>query len=474
MKITRSLRWRIQLWHGMFLVLLLAGLGVAAWHYERQRTQRLTDDMLSKRLGLVFDSLPRREGDGPGRRPPPPEDDDGFRPPPRGRGRDRPEFRLSPEGWALFKGETYFVVWRENETVAHHSDNVPADVPIPEKLSGGNAETLKRERGIYREVFLFTPPGDCLLVGTSMEKDRAELRSFAWQLSGIGVVILTIGLGGGWWMISRSLRPLGAITEAAAEISEGKLERRIGLKADDSELGQLAVRLNETFAKLEESFARQARFTSDAAHELRTPLSVVISQAQLALRGERTGEEYREMFEASLRGAKRMQALTQSLLELARIDNGAGGRMESCDLKSLAAEALDAVSPAAGERRAKIRAELGDASCAADVEAVTRVMVNLLNNALDHGGDDIRTATSSDENGAWFSVTDDGPGIPPEHVPHLFERFYRADASRNRKTGGSGLGLAICKAIIDAHGGKIEVKSEAGKGTAFSFFLPRR
>jgi signal transduction histidine kinase len=135
--------------------------------------------------------------------------------------------------------------------------------------------------------------------------------------------VLLLGLGGGWWLSARAIRPLDAITATAVRIADGRLDERIDVADTDSELGQLATVLNSTFARLELSFAQQAQFTADAAHELRTPVSVIISQAQLGLRGERSAAEYREMLEACLRAAKRMQKLTQSLLELARHDAGA-------------------------------------------------------------------------------------------------------------------------------------------------------
>jgi two-component system OmpR family sensor kinase len=474
MKITRSLRWRIQLWHGSFLILLLVGLGFSAYHYEKQRGQKRMDDELSKRLAIAFDSLPRRE-EG---RPPPRygDPDDGHRPPPpehRRRGGDRQGFRLPPQGESFFK-DHYYVIWGRDGQVLGRSESFPPDVPVPSKPHAGE-DTMRRTRGDIREAYLFTPPGDCVLVGTSMVSEREVLKRYAAGLFGIEAVILFIGLGGGWWMTSRSLRPLVAIRKAAVEISDGKLDRRIDLPADQSELGELAEMLNETFAKLEAAFARQTQFTSDAAHELRTPLSVVISQAQIALRGKREPEEYREMFEATLRGARRMQSLTQSLLELAGIDNTSNspGRV-TCDLSELAGDAIAAVRHLAAERGVEIRALVSSAPCMADHDSVTRVIINLLNNAIEHGSPngEITVTSCVSENKAVLSVSDNGPGIAEHHLPHLFERFYRADGSRNRKTGGSGLGLAICKAVIDAHGGAISVSNRPEGGCVFTFSIP--
>lgn len=478
MKPTRSLRWRIQLWHGAFLFAVLAGLGFAAWHYEKQKGIQRIDDELSRRLTIVFDSLPRRENG----RPPPPGRDEGpeGRPPPRDGpprrpGGGPPELRLTAPGAALFKDGFYFTTFRREGGLLDRSQNAPPDIPTPNRGSMGKPDSGGRTRGIYRERFMFTPPGECLLVGVSTEPEQRALKRYALGLAGIEAVVLLIGLGGGWWMTSRALRPLAAIRKTAVDVSEGHLEQRIDLPKDEGELGQLALLLNDTFGKLEASFARQARFTSDAAHELRTPLSVVISQAQMALRGEREPAEYREMFKASLRGAKRMQSLTQALLELARLDNGSATAVRiPCDLAELANEAISLVSISAEEREVTIVRDLHPAPCTIDPESILRVIVNLLNNAIEHGCTPVTIATGAKDGNAIITVTDRGAGIAGKHLPHLFDRFYRADESRNRKTGGTGLGLSICKAIVDAHGGSLTVTSAPGKGSAFTVSLPAK
>jgi len=475
MKITRSLRWRIQLWHGAFLLAVLAGLGFAAWHYEKQKGIQRIDDELGRRVTILFDSLPKREE---GRPPPRDEAPDDHRPPREGpprRGGGGPEIRLPSSRAELFKDSFYYVIFHRDGRVVDRSANAPEDVPLPPPIDEGKPGSGNRTRGDLRERFLFTPPGECLLVGCSTVPEAKALKRHTIGLIAIEGIILILGLGGGWWITSRALRPLDAIRKTAIGVSEGHLDQRIDLPPDDSELGQLATLLNDTFGKLEAAFARQVRFTSDAAHELRTPLSVVISQAQMALRGDRDPAEYREMFEASLRGAKRMQSLTQSLLELARLDNGSATAIRiPCDLAELAAEAISLVSIAAEERDATIIRDLKLTPCVIDPESVLRVIVNLLNNAIEHGIAPITLSTSYADGHVKLTVTDNGPGIEERHLPHLFDRFYRADESRNRKTGGTGLGLAICKAIIDAHGGSLTVSSSPGKGSVFTVTLPAK
>ncbi len=487
MKLFHSLRWRIQLWHGSFLLLVLAGLGIAAWESERTAVHTRLDEDLQKRLALLQDSLPRRGEDG--RRPPPPPDirvlleggEDDHRPPgrperePRG---EPPVFSLSQERGMFFDPKDpagfYYAIWKREQGVAAASANVPPDVRKPERPPPGELRTTTRTRGSVREAFSFTPPGECLLVGASLLPQRAHLRAFAWRLAAVESVILLLGLAGGWWFTSRSLMPLDEITATANAVATGRLDQRIAILRMDSELGRLAVHLNHTFGELETAFAKQARFTSDAAHELKTPLSVIIAQAQLALRGERDAEEYREMFEACLRSARRMQDLTKSLLELARLDNSAlPPERIPTDLSGLAAEALSILDLAASEKGMEILRALSSAPCLAEPDSVLRVILNLLGNAIEHcpEGTEIRVTTGVRDGDAFVSVSDNGPGIPAADLPRIFDRFYRVDQSRNRKTGGTGLGLAIGKSIAQAHGGTLDVTSKPGRGSLFTLRL---
>ena len=155
-----------------------------------------------------------------------------------------------------------------------------------------------------------------------MAPDLAAMRRLALWLTAAGAAVLLLGLAGGWWVATRAIRPIEAISATAVKIAGGDLSQRINAADTDSELGRLAGVLNSTFARLEAAFAQQARFTSDASHELRTPVSVILSQTQTALSRERTSPEYREALEACQRAARRMKTLTESLLELARLDAG--------------------------------------------------------------------------------------------------------------------------------------------------------
>ena len=300
---------------------------------------------------------------------------------------------------------------------------------------------------------------------------------------GLGEIILFFGLAGGWWIVSRTMRPVSEISAAATKISAGDLSQRITIAETESELGQLAAVLNSTFARLDAAFAQQRQFAADAAHELRMPVSVMLTQAQTALNRERSSAEYRESLEACQRAAQRMRRLIESLLELARLDAGQEVlKRLRFDFSKTISDCTESVKPLAHEREVMIVSALPPVEITGDADRLAQVITNLLTNAIQYNRDSgqVHVKLESQNGLTVLTVHDTGPGIAAEDLPRVFERFYRADKSR---TGGSpsprfgaarntGLGLAIAKAIVEAHGGTIEVTSKEGNGTTFTLRLP--
>lgn len=511
-----SIRWRLQIWYGLILVAVLIGFGVTAFHLERGRVLRRIDDELQRRMGSLAPLLrqpPRnRHPEGaPGDDLPdgaPPEDQRLQENPRPGRGfRDGPpgqqgprEFHIPPQQAALFD-ETdtngfYYVVWRRDGSELARSANAPAqaqklldEVPRPRPRpreeqpnpAGGPPELRPgppsveppRMHGNFRDQFLFTPPGEIVLVGRFIAPELADLRRIAWVLVCVGAGILLLGLVGGWWLASRAIRPIEDISAAAVKISAGDLSQRINTTETESELGRLASVLNSTFARLDAAFAQQQQFTSDAAHELRTPVSVMLTQTQTTLNRERSAAEYRETLESCQRAAQRMRRLIESLLELARLDAGQQQmkRMQF-DLAQTARDCVTLVSPLAEARRVKIIFEAPPLPCTGDPERLGQVVTNLLTNAITYNNDngEVRVSGETKSGSLILTVQDTGIGISAGDLPHVFDRFYRADKSRT--SGNTGLGLAISKAIAEAHGGAIEVSSQLGVGTVFTLRLP--
>jgi len=326
-----------------------------------------------------------------------------------------------------------------------------------------------------REYVHFTPQGDCILVGRDIREELAAIRRFAWILAGAGTVVLALGLTGGWWVSARAIRPLADISATAARISTGDLTQRIRTSDTSSELGELARVLNDTFARLQASFARQAQFTADASHELRTPVTVVLTQTQAALARERPAADYRESLAACQRAAQRMRRLTESLLMLARLDSAEAAAMRgTCELDRIASDATELLRPLAGQENVRLTVDLAPARCAGNAEQLGQVVTNLVSNAIAYNRPDGRVLVqvATEANAVVLAVSDTGQGISPEDLPHIFERFYRADQTRSGAAGRTGLGLAITQAIIMAHGGEIEVTSELGSGSTFTVRLP--
>lgn len=471
----RSISWRLQFWYGLLLAGVLVALGIAAFRLERARLDRALDDELRQRVSRLIRTV---------RAPPPPQDSegpppggDGFgppRPPPR---RDHlPEdFASGPDAAAYADAvggrKFYYVIWLLNGPRLTRSPGAPADVPRPE----GRQQEGLRTRGEWREYFFMTAPQDYVLVGSSTASDTAALRRFAAILAGVGAAVLALGILGGSWLVRRALRPIGEISGAAARMAQGDLSQRIALDQTAGELGQLAGVLNDSFARLEAAFARQARFTGDAAHELRTPVTVILTHAQNGLAAEGGTAEHREAFAACQRAAQRMRGLIESLLQLARLDSAETPVARTpFDLADVARGCLEFIRPLAEERGVTLQADLGAAPCRGDARQLDQVVSNLLDNALHHNreGGQVSVRTSQEATWSILTVTDTGAGIAEQHLPLIFERFYRADQARSGGGGRSGLGLAIAKAVVDAHGGTIQVSSRSGEGATFTVRLP--
>lgn len=486
-----SIRWRLQIWYGLILVAVLAGFGLTAFELERGRVFRRVDDELQRRASFLATALrqpPRNRGQGGPREGPAPEESPRggpeFSDPPPRQGPGMPRvFHLAPQQAGMFdESDTngfYYVMWRRDGTELARSTNVPAGLSIPVRegpptpRGAGPAPQVPRFRGRFRESLIFTPPGEIILVGHSIVSELGELQHTALRLSGIGAAILLLGMLGGWWLVSRAIRPIEDISATAVRISAGDLSQRINVAETESELGRLASVLNSTFARLDAAFAQQRQFTSDAAHELRTPVSVMLTQTQTALNRERSAAEYREAVESCQRAAQRMRRLIESLLELARLDAGQQPmkRMQF-DLAQTARDCATLVNPIAEERHVKIVCDVPPLNCIGDPERLSQVVTNLLTNAITYNKDngEVRIGGVAKNGSVTLTVGDTGIGIFAEDLPHVFDRFYRAEKSRT--SGNTGLGLAISKAIVEAHGGGLEVSSKPDVGTLFTVRLP--
>jgi heavy metal sensor kinase len=479
MKIFNSIKWRLQIWYGLILVVVLAGFGITALQLERGRLFGRIDDELHHRVQILANALHRPpprgldENGQPFDRPPPGQFlDDGS---PSQNPRPPLEFHLPPEAAGMFDANPNFYCFaihsRDGKEIARSTNQPHVNFFA---LSNVLQKDVAYSFVNYRNIIETLPSGERIVVGCSIAPELNELKLTAWKLAGFGGIILIFGLAGGWWFVSRALRPVENISAAAVKISAGDLSQRINVAEAESELGQLAAVLNSTFARLESAFAQQKQFASDAAHELRTPVAVILTQTQTALNRERDAASYKETVEACQRAAQRMKKLISSLLELARLDAGQTKlKREQFDFSKTIEECIEQIRPIAEERGVKFSSRLEPLEINGDAMRLAQVVTNLLTNAIKYNKPDgnARVKLESQNGLAVLTVSDTGNGISAEDLPHIFRRFYRGDKSRTGANS-SGLGLAICKAIVEAHGGTIDVSSTENIGTVFTVRLP--
>ncbi len=278
---------------------------------------------------------------------------------------------------------------------------------------------------------------------------------------------------GGYWISRRALRPVTAMTREAAAVTAQNLSARLRVPSTGDELRDLAATFNDVLARLEASLGRVRQFTSDASHELRTPVSLIQATAELALRRPRTEAEYRQSLAQIEEEARRMGALTESLLTLARADAGALEMpLAATDLNRVVEEVVHSSAAIGESRSVRVTADVKPPVVSAANEAgIRRLLLILVDNALKHtpAGGVVTVSALPVGGGVELEVRDNGVGIPGEALPHIFERFFSADASHGGA--GAGLGLSIAQAIAEAHGSKIAVESAPGEGSRFSLLL---
>jgi signal transduction histidine kinase len=391
-------------------------------------------------------------------------------------------YRNAPGGTALLvkayqsRGEFETVAVRHDQVYLSGLVTLQA-VPKGLKAIVGRGELGYQRANVAGTHYLVTgtpAPNDRQLYFFFSEEDlRHELvvlRNIL--LGGVGILVLLAALAG--IVLARStLRPVGRASAAAHSLAEGLLETRLPVEGQD-EFGAWAQSFNEMAAALEAKIAalsaaqaRERRFTADVAHELRTPLTALVGEASLL--GEhldRMPAESRRPAELLIADVGRLRRLVEELMEISRFD--AGG-------ESVQAEEVDVAALVAATLRARgwdgrVRLDGDGLTLTSDPRRLERIVSNLVGNALEHGAKEVSVRLANDNGRAVVEVADDGPGIAPEHLPHLFERFYKADAARSG--GGTGLGLAIAQENARLLGGEIHVTSELGAGSRFTLRLP--
>jgi heavy metal sensor kinase len=313
-----------------------------------------------------------------------------------------------------------------------------------------------------------------VLAGASLNDVNSLLKRLRAIMWGMGAPMLFVAGWGGYWLSRRALAPVDAMTRAARSISVESLSRRLPVPQTRDEIERLAKAWNDLLGRLEGSVKRIRQFTADASHELRTPVALIRATAELALRRERGTEDYRKALAEIESEAGRMTELVESMLAVARADSKeAQMPLAPVDVSSLAAEVVTQSEILAQGKGVRLENNNDPVPVVAEAneEGLRRLLRILLDNALYHTPEGGRVTVSVNRSSGTvgLSVHDTGEGIPPAALPHIFERFYRADQSRGGK--GAGLGLSIAHVIAQAHGTQITVESKPGEGSCFSIAL---
>ncbi len=318
--------------------------------------------------------------------------------------------------------------------------------------------------------------GDAQLsLGLSLAETESTLAQFDGRVLAGSLFFLGLSVVGGAFLSRQALRPVAQSIQTAKRLKPSNLSERLPRTGAGDELDELAGTINELLDRLAAYHAQITRFTADASHELRSPLGAMRAAVEVALNQPREPREYREVLASLGEQCERLTALVNGLLLLARVDAGEMSvRREPHDLSALATDVAEMYEPLAEERGVQFRSECGSpVSVVGDSARLRQLVTNLVDNAIKftEPGGSVTLRVEETRGHARLIVEDTGVGIPPDHLPHVFERFYQADPARH--LGGSGLGLSICRWIVEAHGGSIEATSGNGSGSSLMVVLPR-
>lgn len=332
-------------------------------------------------------------------------------------------------------------------------------------LLRGRISTVTEERSQNRYLAL-------LLVGIPANEVSITLNKLSSDL-GLTVVLAFIAFAIGVWLLSRQvLSPLQRVTHAASRVSGRDLSQRVPVPRSNDEIRELALTLNRMLDRLQESFETQRRFTADASHELRTPVTAIVGHTNYLLRRTEPKPEQSDSLTVIRREAERMAKLVNDLLELARADAGFSIDMEPINLVDVVEAVHMEIAPVAGSTEIVITSPQPVQQVMGDAARLKQVVLNLVQNAINAGAERVTISLLRDKGNIRMEILDDGPGVPEDAIPHLFDRFYRVDGARSSRGNGSGLGLAIVKWIVQKHSGTVEVESRLGEGSVFTVTLP--
>ena len=441
---TDSLRARLLGWYVGMVMLVIASVAIAVcWGTWRARLTAVDAELRSRAASVSTAVLPRDGG--------------------------RFDVELTSDATAYFQASTsrpYYAVWAADGSLVDRSDPDLTGLVAPPE----GARTLGNRREVITRAGPLT-----VLTGRDISDIWQELWSLALTMLVVALAGVALATAGAWFLAGRALAPVQRINETARRMIQGDLTARIAVDRTETELGQVALALNVAFDRLRESIERQRQFTADASHQLRTPVATMLAEIDWALKRDRTAADYRESLDTCHRAATRMQSLVNGLLTLARADSGdLPLTRQDVRIDRIVAEAIDGLRPLAVKQDVSVDATTEPAVGRGDRDRLHDLVSNLLFNAITYNkpGGSVSVGVRREGESIELRVRDSGIGISAADLPHVCDRFYRADAARARDTSGAGLGLALAQWIVAAHGGTIACSSDGGTFTEFVVHLP--
>lgn len=462
-----TVRGRLTLWYVSALALILILFGVSVYVMLSRALHRRVDEGLRSTIEISITSLTHDTQEG-----------------------QSPQSAAQSTAAELSHPQQAMMIFDDRgQLLATHPGEEDLQIQLPDRATIPDADVSlytiangsNNHRIAVRRVTI--PPAGTpyiILASQPLKPVEDELESLREILYFAAPAVLLLAGFGGWFLARQGLAPVTAMARSARQIGAGSLDQQLPIVNPRDELGQLATTFNDLLARLNSAFEEQRRFMADASHELRNPLSVMSTAAGVTLKKEhRAEDEYREALEIIAEQTRRLSRIVNDMFMLARADAGQYPlRKRTMYLDDLLEEVARAGAVLASDRKASVQlTNLSEAVFHGDEDLLRQMLLNLVDNAVKFTPSDGAVTLSLERRADEYvlSVTDAGPGIPPEARRHIFERFYRADRVRTRaEDGGAGLGLSIARWIARAHDGDIELDDSNGTGTKFVVRLPAK
>lgn len=451
-----SIGLRLAAWYFVVFACGLAAFSVAAWFAMRASLYHAIDDELRDRVRGVASFMERQIS-------------------------SLSVSELRDEFWEHSVlgpgGDLFQVCDRQGQwlyrSAALENENVP--IELPHKLIRPRFESVELQRHLlrfYSQRIVVDGKPYTVQVAALMNEGFEALERFRLMLLFGAPLLLVAASAGGYWLSTRALAPVDEISRAAQRIGIESLTDRLQVPQTGDQIQRLSETLNATFSRLEASVLRMKQFTADASHELRAPIALIRTTAEVAVQKDRPASEYREALDEILEESERTSQMVDSLMLLARADSGRETlERQPVDACAIVRGAVEQGEKLARKHGLRFSANVPDGPIPirADADAVRRALFILIDNAVKYTpeGGAIRVDLNARDGFAIAAVTDTGIGIAKEDLAHVFDRFWRADKARSREQGGTGLGLSIAKWIVETHEGSIGVDSALGKGSVF-------